>query len=79
MTPAHETSPKVVDVSALADVTYAASDIGAATTGCDLARQLQAGIRRARDQLLTFCDYPGEVDVTNNTSERSEVVSLGVV
>ena len=39
-------------------------------TGCDLARQLQAKIGRARHQLLTFCDYPGEVDVTNNTSER---------
>ena len=33
-------------------------------------RELQAKIGRARDQLLTFCDYPGEVDVTNNTSER---------
>ncbi|HVB89697.1 MAG TPA: IS66 family transposase, partial [Beijerinckiaceae bacterium] len=42
----------------------------AAITNCDLARQLQAKIGRARDQLLTFCDYPGEVDVTNNTSER---------
>ena len=42
----------------------------AATTTCDLSRQLQAKIGRARDQLLTFCDYPGEVDVTNNTSER---------
>jgi transposase len=42
----------------------------AAPTGCDLARDLQAKIGRARDQLLTFCDYPGEVDVTNNTSER---------
>jgi len=41
-----------------------------APTGCDLARKLQAKIGRARDQLLTFCDYPGEVDVTNNTSER---------
>ena len=41
-----------------------------AATGCDLARELQAKLRRARDQLLTFCDYPGEVDVTNNTSER---------
>ena len=41
-----------------------------ATTECDLARQLQAKIRRARDQLLTFCDYSGEVDVTNNGSER---------
>ena len=42
----------------------------AVPTRCDLARQLQAKIGRARDQLLTFCDYPGEVDVTNNTSER---------
>jgi transposase len=42
----------------------------AAPTGCELARELQAKIGRARDQLLTFCDYPGEVDITNNTSER---------
>jgi len=41
-----------------------------APTGCDLARELQAKICRAREQLLTFCDYPGEVDVTNNASER---------
>ena len=41
-----------------------------AATGCELARQLQAKIARARDQLLTFCDYPGEVDPTNNGSER---------
>jgi transposase len=42
----------------------------AAATGCDLARQLQAKIARARHQLLTFCDYPGEVEATNNGSER---------
>ncbi len=42
----------------------------AATTACDLARALQAKISRARDQLLTFCDYPGEVEATNNGSER---------
>ncbi len=42
----------------------------AAATGCDLARQLQAKIGRARDQLLVFCDYPGEVEATNNGSER---------
>ena len=41
-----------------------------APTGCDLARELQAKIGRARDQLLTFCDYPGEVGPTNNGSER---------
>ena len=35
-----------------------------------ISPELQAKIGRAQDQLLTFCDYPGEVDVTNNTSER---------
>lgn len=42
----------------------------AAPTGCYLARELQAKIGRARAQLLTFCDFPGDVDPTNNTSER---------
>jgi transposase len=42
----------------------------AAPTGCELAQELQAKIGRARDQLLTFCDFHGQVDVTNNTSER---------
>ena len=37
---------------------------------CELARALQAKIARARDQLLTFCDFPGEVEATNNGSER---------
>ncbi len=46
------------------------ADILGAATQCDLARQLQAKIGRARDQLLTFCDYPGEVEATNNGSER---------
>uniref|UniRef100_UPI0025E579E3 IS66 family transposase n=1 Tax=uncultured Rhodoblastus sp. TaxID=543037 RepID=UPI0025E579E3 len=31
----------------------------------------QAKIVRARDQLLTFCDDPGEVEATNNGSERA--------
>jgi len=42
----------------------------AVATGCDLARDLQAKIGRAQSQLLTFCDFPGEVDATNNGSER---------
>jgi transposase len=46
------------------------ADILGAATQCDLARRLQAKIGRARDQLLTFCDYPGEVEATNNGSER---------
>jgi transposase len=46
-------------------------DILGAATVCDLARQLQAKITRARNQLLTFCAYPGIVEPTNNESERS--------
>ena len=42
----------------------------AAPTACDLARDLQGKLRRARDQLLTFADRPGEVEATNNACER---------
>ena len=37
---------------------------------CDLSRELQAKISRARDQLLVFLAYPGKVEPTNNGSER---------
>ena len=37
---------------------------------CDLTRDLQAKIGRARDQLLVFLDHPGTVEVTNNGCER---------
>jgi len=30
-----------------------------------------AKIRRARDQLLTFCDFGGKVDAANNVSEEA--------
>src|SRR3954468_10415587 len=40
-------------------------------SSCDLTRALQAKISRARDQLLTFLDYPGRVEVTNNACERA--------
>jgi transposase len=46
------------------------TELLAVKTACELAQQLQAKIARARHQLLTFCDYPGEVDATNNGSER---------
>jgi transposase len=46
------------------------ADMLGAATQCDLARELQAKIGRARNQLLTFCDHPGEVEATNNGSER---------
>ncbi len=43
----------------------------ASATDCPLARDLLGQIRRARDQMLTFCDYAGQVDATNNVSERA--------
>ena len=42
----------------------------ATPTRCDLTRDLQAKISRARDQLLVFLAYPGKVEPTNNGSER---------
>jgi transposase len=41
-----------------------------ASSGCELTRALQAKLRRARDQLLTFVDWPGQVGATNNACER---------
>ena len=41
-----------------------------APTTCELAAALQAKLRRARDQLLTFVDWPGQVEATNNACER---------
>jgi transposase len=43
----------------------------ATASRCDLTRELQAKIGRARDQLLVFLAYPGVVDVTNNGCERA--------
>jgi transposase len=37
---------------------------------CEPAAALQAKLRRARDQLLTFVDWPGQVAATNNSCER---------
>ena len=42
-----------------------------APTRCDLARDLQSKVQRARDQLLTFMAFPGAVEVTNNACERA--------
>ncbi|GJE58704.1 IS66 family transposase [Methylobacterium trifolii] len=42
----------------------------ATASGCDLTRDLQAKIGRARDQLLVFLVHPGAVEPTNNGSER---------
>jgi transposase len=47
------------------------ADILAAPSSCDLTQALQAKIRRAREQLLTFLDHPGQVAATNNACERA--------
>ena len=68
------------DIAHLAAATVAAkrralerrlSAIPTAPTTCDLAVALQAKLRRARDQLLTFADRPGQVEATNNGCERN--------
>jgi transposase len=46
------------------------ADILAAPTSCELARGIQNRFRRARDQLLTFADWGGAVEATNNGCER---------
>jgi transposase len=43
----------------------------ASPSACDLTRELQAKIGRARDQLLVFLDHPGRVEATNNGCERA--------
>ena len=43
----------------------------ASVTDCPLGSELLGQIRRARHQLLTFCDFAGKVDATNNVSERA--------
>ena len=45
-------------------------DILAASTSCDLAKALQRKFGRARNQLLTFAQWPGRVEPTNNACER---------
>ena len=49
------------------------TDLGAilqTPTDCPLGRDLLAKVARAREQLLTFCAFPGEVEATNNACER---------
>jgi transposase len=46
-------------------------DILAAPTSCDLARDIQNKFGRARDQLLTFAEWQGLVEATNNGCERA--------
>ena len=45
-------------------------DILDTPTSCDRARLVQNKFRRAKDQLLTFALWPGQVEPTNNACER---------
>lgn len=45
-------------------------DILAAPATCDLARNIQNRMRRARDHFLTFAAFPGRVDAHNDACER---------
>ena len=47
------------------------ADILNARPACELAEALRAKFARASPQLLTFMDFPGEVEITNNASERA--------
>jgi transposase len=47
------------------------ADILTSGTSCDTTAILQAKLARASPRLLTFVDYPGEVEVTNNACERA--------
>ena len=40
-------------------------------TTCDLAMKVKGRISRTGAQLLLFCDFPGQVEATNNGCERA--------
>jgi len=47
------------------------SDILRARPSCEVAEKLRAKFARASPRLLTFLDFPGQVEVTNNGCERA--------
>jgi transposase len=47
------------------------ADILAARPTCEIAETIRAKLARASPRLLTFADFPGEVEVTNNGCERA--------
>lgn len=47
------------------------ADILATTPDCEIAQTISAKMARASPRLLTFLDYPGEIDVTSNACERA--------
>jgi len=49
----------------------ALADILAARPTCEAAEKLRAKFARASPRLLTFLDFPGQVEATNNACERA--------
>lgn len=49
----------------------ALADILTTSTTCEIAETVRAKLARASPRLLTFLDYPGVVEVTNNACERA--------
>jgi transposase len=47
------------------------ADILITSPECEVAETIRAKLARASPRLLTFLDYPGEVDITNNGCERA--------
>lgn len=47
------------------------ADILASRPTCDIAEAIRAKLARASPRLLTFLDFPGEIEVTNNGCERA--------
>ncbi|MCP4277251.1 MAG: IS66 family transposase [Gammaproteobacteria bacterium] len=47
------------------------ADILSSSPACEIAETIRAKLARASPRLLTFIDYPGEVEVTNNACERA--------
>jgi transposase len=47
------------------------ADILQSTCACPIAEKMRGKLARASPKLLTFLDFPGQVEVTNNGCERS--------
>lgn len=47
------------------------AEILASRATCEIAEAIRAKLARASPRLLTFLDFPGEIDVTNNGCERA--------
>lgn len=53
------------------DLENALADSLASNPQCEIAETIRAKLARAGPRLLTFLDFPGEVDITNNGRERA--------